>query len=150
MDSGDKAAPKAMSVAYRIALLQALNLPTDDADPDSQSYERSPRQQQSAGDAWEGAQPSRPAQGAQRNGNGNGTVQRPAQPSQRPAQPAADDDLLGAWGAKVDEITSQEDADRADAELKEVFKAKKIDATQANAIRRAIRDKAEAVKAAAS
>lgn len=51
MDSGDKGTAKAMSVAYRIALLQALNLPTDEADPDSQSYERS------AG----GAEPREPA-----------------------------------------------------------------------------------------
>lgn len=41
MDSGDKACAKAMSVAYRIALLQTLNLPTDEPDPDSTSYERS-------------------------------------------------------------------------------------------------------------
>lgn len=40
MDIGDKATPKAMSVAFRTALLQALALPTDDPDPDSQSYER--------------------------------------------------------------------------------------------------------------
>lgn len=39
-DNGDKAAPKAMSVAFRTALLQALALPTDEADPDSQTYER--------------------------------------------------------------------------------------------------------------
>lgn len=39
-DSGDKATPKAMSVAFRTALLQALALPTDEADPDSQTYER--------------------------------------------------------------------------------------------------------------
>lgn len=39
-DSGDKATPKAMSVAFRTALLQALALPTDEPDPDSQSYER--------------------------------------------------------------------------------------------------------------
>lgn len=38
LDSGDKAAPKAMSVAYRIALLQTLNLPTTEPDPDSFSY----------------------------------------------------------------------------------------------------------------
>lgn len=38
-DSGDKATPKAMSVAYRTALLQALNLPTDEPDPDIYSYE---------------------------------------------------------------------------------------------------------------
>ena len=41
MDSGDKATAKAMSVAFRTALLQALALPTDEPDPDSSSYERS-------------------------------------------------------------------------------------------------------------
>lgn len=40
MDSGDKGTAKAMSVAMRIALLQALCLPTDEADPDAHSYER--------------------------------------------------------------------------------------------------------------
>jgi ERF superfamily len=57
MDSGDKATAKAMSVAYRTALLQALNLPTGDADPDSQSYERSPARPQSAGEAFANAAP---------------------------------------------------------------------------------------------
>lgn len=41
MDLGDKATPKAMSVAFRTALLQALALPTDEVDPDAHSYERS-------------------------------------------------------------------------------------------------------------
>jgi hypothetical protein len=41
MDSGDKATAKAMSVAFRTALLQSLSLPTDEPDPDSSSYERS-------------------------------------------------------------------------------------------------------------
>lgn len=40
LDSGDKATPKAMSVAYRTFLLQALCLPTHDTDPDAQTYER--------------------------------------------------------------------------------------------------------------
>lgn len=48
MDSGDKAIPKAMSVAYRAALLQALCIPTDEPDPDDGTYERAP------------AEPSRP------------------------------------------------------------------------------------------
>ena len=39
-DSGDKAAPKAMSVAFRTALLQTLALPTDEPDPDAHTYER--------------------------------------------------------------------------------------------------------------
>ena len=42
MDSGDKATAKAMSVAFRTALLQALCLPTDEQDPDHDVYERSP------------------------------------------------------------------------------------------------------------
>ena len=43
MDSGDKATAKAMSVAFRTALLQALTLPTDEPDPDQDSYERAPK-----------------------------------------------------------------------------------------------------------
>lgn len=39
-DSGDKATPKAMSVAFRTALLQALALPTDEPDPDSETFVR--------------------------------------------------------------------------------------------------------------
>lgn len=42
MDSGDKAITKAMSVAYRTALLQTFALPTQEKDPDADSYERSP------------------------------------------------------------------------------------------------------------
>lgn len=38
-DSGDKATAKAMSVAFRTCLLQALALPTDEADPDADTYE---------------------------------------------------------------------------------------------------------------
>jgi hypothetical protein len=41
MDSGDKATSKAMSVAYRTWLIQALALPTHQPDPDEQTYERS-------------------------------------------------------------------------------------------------------------
>lgn len=60
MDSGDKATAKAMSVAYRIALLQALNLPTSDVDPDSQSYERSPARERQDPGSWEKATPAAP------------------------------------------------------------------------------------------
>ncbi len=41
MDSGDKATAKAMSVAFRTALLQTLCLPTDEIDPDAETYVRS-------------------------------------------------------------------------------------------------------------
>lgn len=41
-DMGDKATPKAMSVAFRTALLQSLALPTDEPDPDSQTFEAGP------------------------------------------------------------------------------------------------------------
>jgi ERF superfamily len=40
MDYGDKAMAKAMSVAYRTVLLQVLNLPTDEKDPDESIYEQ--------------------------------------------------------------------------------------------------------------
>ena len=42
MDSGDKATAKAHSVAFRTAMIQTLALPTDEPDPDSTVYERSP------------------------------------------------------------------------------------------------------------
>jgi ERF superfamily protein len=42
MDAGDKGTAKAMSVAYRTALLQVLCLPTDEPDPDHDTYERAP------------------------------------------------------------------------------------------------------------
>src|SRR5690606_34079164 len=41
MDSGDKATSKAMSVAFRTALIQALALPTDEPDPAESTYQRS-------------------------------------------------------------------------------------------------------------
>lgn len=41
-DTGDKAVSKAMSVAWRTALIQAFSIPTDEADPDSRTYIRGP------------------------------------------------------------------------------------------------------------
>lgn len=40
MDTGDKATAKAMSVAYRTFLLQALTIPTDEPDPDLEAHEQ--------------------------------------------------------------------------------------------------------------
>lgn len=76
-DHGDKATPKAMSVAFRTALLQALTLPTDEPDPDSETYER--------GGAAPAQQP--------RSGGGNG--------GGRPCA-VCGDDLAGASVAKVE------------------------------------------------
>ena len=53
MDFGDKGAPKAMSVAYRIALLQALCLPTDEPEPDANTYERASARQSPVDQALE-------------------------------------------------------------------------------------------------
>ena len=47
-DSGDKATSKAMSVAFRTALLQTLCLPTFDRDPDMDTHERAPAEEDSA------------------------------------------------------------------------------------------------------
>lgn len=59
MDSGDKATAKAMSVAFRTALLQTLCLPTDDLDPDADSYVRSAAPQRSATEKQEAPQRSK-------------------------------------------------------------------------------------------
>lgn len=47
-DYGDKATAKAHSVALRTALLQALCLPTEERDPDEDTYDHSQPQQQAA------------------------------------------------------------------------------------------------------
>ena len=47
-DSGDKATAKAMSVALRTAYLQTLCLPTEEADPDSFSYQLATNDQREA------------------------------------------------------------------------------------------------------
>ena len=67
-DAGDKATAKAMSVAFRIALLQALCLPTDETDPDATSYER----------ANSRVSPSHPA--------AQSTAPKPPQPKPEPTQ----------------------------------------------------------------
>ena len=52
---------------------------------------------------------------------------------------------MADWAAKIDEVASADDADRADGELREVFKSGRMNPTTANAIRKAIRAKREAV-----
>lgn len=47
-DSGDKAVSKAQSVAYRVFLLQALTIPTNERDPDAESHERVPQEKDTA------------------------------------------------------------------------------------------------------
>jgi hypothetical protein len=65
-DSGDKATAKAMSVAYRIALIQVLALPTNEPDPDAFTYERAQAEQQ---------QPQQQGrQGRQQRGGGDWVV----------------------------------------------------------------------------
>lgn len=51
MDAGDKALSKAMSVAFRTALLQTLALPTDERDADADAYERAPSPERPKSDA---------------------------------------------------------------------------------------------------
>jgi hypothetical protein len=70
---------------------------------------------------------------------------RPAEPLPPPSEP--DEKLIADWGAKIDGITSQEEADTADAELKIVFGNKRMDATTAQAIRKAIKAKAASLPA---
>lgn len=64
MDSGDKATAKAMSVAFRTALLQVLCLPTDDVDPDASTFVReAPRIAPKPAKEVEGMETPKPDQG---------------------------------------------------------------------------------------
>ena len=87
------------------------------------------------------------ARGRQQQERANGRREQDyaaEQPATAPAQ--ADPAVIADWGAKVDEIATQEDADRVDAELKAIFKGGSMDATTANAIRGAIKQKAASLK----
>jgi hypothetical protein len=78
----------------------------------------------SGGSAFDDAAPSAQAQ-----------VWRPREP--KPAVDQKPD--LGDWGIRVDGIMTAEDAAELDAELRQVFEAKRIDAGKANQIRAAIK-----------
>lgn len=80
-DSGDKSMTKAESVALRTFLLQALMIPTDEPDPDSEIHERAP-QGQSRGQREERPQQSRPQQ-----------QERPAQQEENPESKKVREDL---------------------------------------------------------
>ena len=60
MDFGDKAIAKAMSVAYRTFLVQALTIPTDEPDPDGEIYERGVPKRIGASQENRGAQQNTP------------------------------------------------------------------------------------------
>ena len=131
-----------ITYARRYCLCAATGIAPGGDDDDAAGAQQA-AVRQSAGDVFENAAPARP------NGNGaqRGQVTRPAQ-QQQPAQQAAADvnnETVQAWALKVDEITSADDADRTDAELKEVFKSGRMNPTTANAIRKAIRSKRDQV-----
>lgn len=139
----------AITYARRYSLCAVTGVAPAEDDDDAQAANGQDVQMsrpRSAGEAFENAQP---AARRQANGNGNGQVSRPVQqrPVSAPADPA-EEGLVAEWGAKVDEITCQDDADKADAELREVFKAGKMSPATANAIRVAIRTKGEQAEAA--
>jgi hypothetical protein len=139
MDSGDKATAKAMSVAYRIALLQTLNLPTGEADPDSQSYQRSDaRSGGRSGSEFDNAAPARPANGQQR-------PQQPQEPP--PPPPLADGDL---WGDAIADAATTDDCARIDQELRNEYLENKISGDRAGQIRYWIKQRAQTIRAAAA
>ena len=74
MDSGDKATAKAMSVAFRTALLQTLCLPTDDTDPDAETFERSPAKEYTATETKATPKPTAHKQTAERKPKNNGVI----------------------------------------------------------------------------
>lgn len=97
MDYGDKVVSKAMSVAYRTALIQTFALPTEEADPDSYVYDINGE------DPAPAQQPHRQQQSAP----APATEQAP-----EPAQPSADETLtVGGydWGENVASISNASD-----------------------------------------
>jgi hypothetical protein len=141
MDSGDKATPKAMSVAYRICLLQTLNLPTSDPDPDSQSYER-PTAGRRSGDDFDNAAPAAPR-------NGRQDQDRPEQSQRReipPQEPLDDDDT---WAQLIADIKTLADCEHAVVTLKDDYNRGEITAQRTTQVLYWIRQKETRVRAEA-
>jgi hypothetical protein len=97
MDSGDKATAKAYSVAFRTALLQTLCLPTDEADPDSDTYERSTH------DAPPKEQATRTARPTQ--------TSKPTQPARTPTGSAATGRITEPQTKFITDLLKQIDGD---------------------------------------
>lgn len=97
MDAGDKSTPKAMSVAFRTALLQALALPTDDIDPDATSYQ-------------DVALSAAPGESTAKPNTGQGSVTSPPNgEGAQAAQDAASPSLLSVLpGGSTDDAASEE------------------------------------------
>ncbi len=129
----------AITYARRYCLCAAVGVAPAEDDDDAAAAQTVTRQ--SPADAWDAATPARP------NGNGaqRGQVSRPAQEQATPQPTEIDEAAVADWAAKIDEIASAEDADKTDGELREVFKSGRMNPTTANAIRKAIRAKREAV-----
>ena len=105
-----------------------------------------PDARQPAGDVSGNATAGPVHNGSNGNGRPRGQVSRPAQqPQTAPAAPGVDGKAVADWAAKIDEITSDEDADRAEDELREIRTSGRMDARTADAIRKAIRAKRAAV-----
>lgn len=64
LDSSDKSCSKAMSVAYRTFLLQALTVPTDEPDPDLSTHERAPQARQTRARPESAPEHTQPTAGA--------------------------------------------------------------------------------------
>lgn len=115
-DAGDKAAPKAMSVAFRTALLQALALPTDEADPDSQTYERA-----SAPRARKAAEPAKQTNGITRAQMGKlGALMKEANITDRESALLYVADVIGHPVESRNDLTASQASKVIDALVKEL------------------------------
>lgn len=107
MDSGDKSVSKAMSVAFRTALLQTLVLPTDEPDPDESTFEVSSPSERSP-------KPRKPAKAKK--------VESPALQAARAAADRLGDAARTVVPSIIEEVTGEQAklADLTEAQLADV------------------------------
>jgi hypothetical protein len=94
MDAGDKSTAKAMSVAFRTVLLQALALPTDDLDPDAETYDVAPS--------------AAPGESTSEPNTGQGSVTSPRDGEGAQAALDAASPTLSVVGTTTDDAASEE------------------------------------------
>jgi hypothetical protein len=127
----------AITYARRYSLCAVTGVAPDE-DDDGAAAKDVPWQGRPADSDWEHSTPA----ASRQNGRQQGRASGPAKPATPPVQSAdVDAKAVDEWAAKIDEITSADDADRTDADLKEVFTGGRMNSATANAIRKAIKAK---------
>lgn len=145
------------NAAMRFGVALGLWAKGDRADPAAENAtasagKASRGRQQSAGDAWDSAAPAQPRgrrpDGGTQSAGDAWEQAAPAQQQHKPQPANVQDDVLGAWAAKLDEIATIEDGIAVSSELERQHKGGVIDSGRYKVIAGAIKARVDSLAGA--